>query len=175
MNKLINAVGFQAGWWACVAGVGLGLEVEAMLFCCVLVLAHWRWSSSALQEMKLGGVALLVGVLVDSMLQYVDVIDFYGWALGALSPFWLWTLWLLFACTLNGSLAFLKQMPRMMSACVGLVFGPLTYYAGAQLGAASLHVSLLHMACLGLAWMLALPLLLVLAQRIAQTSEENAR
>jgi uncharacterized membrane protein YhaH (DUF805 family) len=101
------------------------------------------------------------------------VIDFYGWALAPLSPFWLWMLWVLFALTLNTSLAFLKQAPLILSALAGLVFGPLTYIAGAQLGAASFDKTWPHVIMLGVTWMFALPALVRMAQIISSQTHRG--
>jgi Protein of unknown function (DUF2878) len=167
MNRFLNALGFQMGWWACVAGVGQGLDIAALVFCSVLVCVHlffsdWRWV-----EIKVALIACAIGVVVDTALQYALVIDFYGWALPPLSPFWLWMLWVLFALTLNTSLAFLKQAPLIISALAGLVFGPLTYIAGAKYGAASFDNTLPHIAILGVTWMLSMPALVRMAQIIS--------
>lgn len=169
MHKLINALGFQLGWWACIAGVGYGLEIQAMAFCAILVCTHLSFSKSPWQEIRLAGIALLLGIGIDSLLQYLSVIDFYGWVLGPLSPFWLWMLWVLFALTLNGSLVFLKKQPHLTSAILGMVFGPLTYVAGARLGAASLEVTSVHIFALASAWMLAMPMLVIAAKRTSHT------
>jgi hypothetical protein len=48
----------------------------------------------------------------------------------------------------------------------GLAFGPLTYYAGAQLGAASFDGSLVHLTALALTWMIALPFLVYIAKQL---------
>lgn len=167
MNRFLNALGFQMGWWACVAGVGLGLEVGALVFCSVLVGVHLFFSAFRSSEIKLALIACLAGIVIDTTLQYALVIDFYGWALTPLSPFWLWMLWVLFALTLNNSLAFLKQVPLVLSAVAGLIFGPFTYIAGAKLGAASFDTTLPHIAILGVTWMLAMPALVRMAQNIS--------
>ena len=173
MNKLINALGFQTGWWACIAGVGQGFELEAIGFCAILAGAHLYFAQFPQQELKLAALAWILGVLLDSSLQQFAVIDFYGWALGPLSPFWLWALWVLFALTLNSSLAFLQRQPLLLSTVLGLVFGPLTYYAGAKLGAAGLDGSPVNLLSLALAWMLAMPLLVMAAQYTSHPSEDN--
>lgn len=167
MYRLINAIGFQTAWWACIAGVGHGLEVPALIYCAVLAGAHIFYIDNRWQELKLAAVALAMGVGVDSVLQYASVIDFYGWALWDLSPFWLWALWVLFAMTLNTSLSFLKTQSLWLSAAAGLLFGPLTYYAGAKLGAASFGASVTNVSALAIAWMLALPAMVVVATRIS--------
>ena len=167
MYRLINAIGFQTAWWACIAGVGHGLEVPALAYCTALAGAHLVYIDKRWQELQLAAAALAIGVAVDSALQYVSVIDFYGWALWGVSPFWLWALWVLFAMTLNASLSFLKDQPLWLSGAAGLLFGPLTYYAGAKLGAASFDASVTHVLALALAWMLALPAMVMVATRIS--------
>ncbi len=172
MSKFLNAIGFQAGWWACVAGVGHGREFEAMVFCALLAGIHLRCSKHPLHEAQLALVAWIVGVGVDSSLQSLGVIRFHGGSLAPLSPFWLWALWVMFAFTLNASLAFL-QKSLGLAALAGLLFGPITYYAGAQLGAASLETSPTHLLGLAVAWMLAMPLLVLAAQR--RPAERNGQ
>ncbi len=166
MSKLLNAIGFQAGWWACVAGVGRGREWEALVFCALLAGIHLRCSKHPLQEARLALVAWIVGVGMDSLLQHLGVIRFHGGALAPLSPFWLWALWVMFAFTLNASLSFLHKSLGL-AALAGLAFGPMTYYAGAQLGAASLEAAPAHLLALAVAWMLAMPLLVWAAKRMA--------
>ena len=173
MNKLMNALGFQAGWWACIAGIGHGFEIEAILFCSILISIHLYISESPIQEIKLGVFAVLIGIVVDSSLQHLSVVSFYGLALRPLSPFWLWMLWVMFSLTLNSSLAFLKEQSFIASAAIGSVFGPLTYYAGAKLGAASLDVSPEHIVFLAVAWMLAMPLLLMAAKHTSHISKDD--
>ena len=173
MNKLLNALGFQAGWWACIASVRHDAELQALVFCFFLMGIHLFFSKSRMLDMKLGLVSLLLGILIDSGLQYFSVVSFYGWALGALSPFWLWALWVIFALTLNSSLAFLTTQPLITPALLGLVFGPVTYYAGAKLGAADLEASLSHVLFLAVVWMLAMPFLVMTTRQLSLTTKDN--
>lgn len=171
MNKLLNAVGFQIGWWACIAGVRLGLEIETIVLCSCWIAVQLWMSTSRQQDIKLAAAALLLGICADSLLQYFSVIDFYGWSFGLLSPFWLWLLWVMFALTLNASLDFLKKLPLIPVSLLGLFFGPFTYVAGAKLGAAQLAVSPVSMLCLAGVWAIALPLLVFFAIQPTHTTE----
>jgi hypothetical protein len=54
-----------------------------------------------------------------------------------------------------------------------LIFGPLTYYAGAKLGAAELDASISHIVWLGVAWMLAMPFMVFTVQHLSLTSKES--
>jgi len=166
MRLFLNAFGFQTAWWACIAGIGHGLEIPAILYGLVLASIHIAFAAQPQQEIKLAVIALALGIAIDSLLQAASIIHFYGGSLAFFSPFWLWLLWVLFAMTLNASLAFLQAKPLWLSALAGLVFGPLTYYAGAQLGAASFNASLIHLAALAVTWMIALPFLVYLAKQL---------
>jgi hypothetical protein len=166
MRLFINALGFQTAWWACIAGVGHGLEIPALVYGLILAGLHVTFASKPTQEIKLAALALVIGVVIDTLLQAASVVDFYGWSLALFSPFWLWLLWVLFAMTLNASLSFLQTTPLWLSALAGLVFGPLTYYAGAQLGAAYFDASFIHITALALVWMMALPFLVYIAKQL---------
>ncbi len=164
---LLNAVGFQLAWWALVAAVPSGMELGALVLGFALGAAHLRWSDRPRNEIRLASIAWLVGLVVDTSLEAAGVIDFHGWSAGPLSPVWLWMLWALFGFTLDSSMAFLQRHHWALAAVAGGIFGPLSYYAGARLGAASLTPSALNLAALALAWMVALPLLVILASRSA--------
>lgn len=164
MRFFLNILGFQTAWWTCIAGVGHGFEIPALLYGLLLAGLHLRFAHQPRQEAKLAVFALIVGIAADTLLQMASVIGFYGWALGPLSPFWLWLLWALFAMTLNTSLAFLQNHTLWVSVAAGLVFGPLTYYAGAQLGAASFDNTAGHVGALAITWGLALPVLVYVAK-----------
>jgi len=163
MRKLLNAAFFQTVWWACVAGAGRGWELLAVSYGAALACIHLFYTEHPLKELKLAARVVLMGIVVDSTLQYFSIIEFYGWALGPLSPFWLWLLWAWFAMTLNSSLAFLKSTPWMIAALAGLLLGPINYYAGATMGAASFDSSLAHVAAIGLMWAIALPTMVFMA------------
>ena len=167
MRNLIQALSFQAGWWACIGGVGHGLEWEAIVFCLALMGAQLYFSPSRSQDMQLGGIALLTGIFVDTTLQRLSYIDFYGWALAPLSPFWLWLLWAMFGLTLNSLLSLFRHPSPLFLSIAGLVSGPLTYYAGAKLGAAHFIATPVHLAGVAVAWMLCLPFLSMCAQQVS--------
>lgn len=166
MHPLINALGFQSAWWACIAGVGHGLELPALAYCSLLACLHLAFTKTRRQEVLLAAISVLAGLAIDSMLQALGFINFYGWSLVGLSPFWLWALWVLFAMTLNSSLAFLQNTPWVMSAILGALFGPLTYYAGAQLGAAAFDASVINFLALALTWMCAMPAHVLIAKKL---------
>ena len=52
-------------------------------------------------------------------------------------PYWILAMWALFATTLNASLGWLHGRPALAGA-LGMLSGPLAYWAGARLGAIEL-------------------------------------
>ena len=159
MNKFINALFFQLGWCVCVLSVSRNLEWPAIVFCLLLVLLHLfahplPQRSKDLQLMLLG---LPIGIAADTCVQAFNIMGFYGWAIHFLSPFWLWMVWILFLLTLNHSLSFLKHIPMALTALLGLIFGTLSYIAGAKLGAASFDGDPVNLLIIALQWSILLP------------------
>lgn len=165
MYTLINALGFQTAWWALVAGVAYGYEIPALIYSVLLACAHLFFTPHARPDIRLAAWALGMGIAIDSLFQYFSVMQFRGLSVWGLSPLWLWMLWVLFALTINTSLAFFKSKPLVLSALAGFVFGPLSYYAGSQLGAASWEGLKFPWLPLALAWMVAMPILVFLSNK----------
>ena len=173
MYRIINALGFQAGWWACVASVRWDLQAEALVFCGVLVALHLRHCEAPKQELTLGALALVVGIAADTALQNLGVIRFAGLSVAGLSPFWLWMLWVIFAMTLNHSMGFLQSASWKVAAAMGLVFGPVSYVAGAKLGAAEFDYSTSHIFALGAVWLVVLPAMVWVSKRLQMSAGQE--
>jgi hypothetical protein len=71
-------------------------------------------------------------------------------------------------------MAFLKRRHLSVSALLGGVFGPLSYLAGAKVGAAEWVSMPLNFAVLGGAWVIALPFLVWLARRAERLTSQTA-
>jgi hypothetical protein len=167
MSVLVNALGFQLAWWALVASVAPGWEGSALALGALMAAAHLRYSRQPRHEARLAALAFGVGLCVDTLLQAAHVIQFHGASLGPLSPVWLWMLWALFGLTLDASMAFLQRRHWALSAVLGGLFGPLSYYAGARMDAATLAPTPINLAALAAAWIIALPLLVGMARRMS--------
>jgi Protein of unknown function (DUF2878) len=157
--RLVNALGFQLGWWLCVLSVRHDFQAWALAASLLWCVVQWRWSAARWHLISLTWRVAGLGVAIDSVLQAVGWIHFQGWALGPLAPYWLWAIWIMFAFTLNESMAFLSRLPLWVQALTGLVVGPLSYGAGAAMGAAALEQAWAWMAY-ALTWMWVLPLVL---------------
>lgn len=160
---LINVIALQVGWFACVLGAAngmpwLGLPVVAG----VLLLHSWLVDDPA-PEWRLVAFAVLLGATFDSLLMASGWIDYRnGIVLPGLAPVWILAMWAQFATVLNVSMAWLKGRP-LLAAVTGGVGGPLSWYAGANLGAIELVHPEAAMIALAVGWCMALPLLTVAA------------
>ncbi|MBU3579225.1 DUF2878 domain-containing protein [Polynucleobacter sp. 73C-SIWE] len=160
MAKFWNFVFFQVGWFACILGAAYQHELWAVIGTLAYIAIYlWRSQTPKL-ELTLLLKVLSFGILTDSLLMYLGILDFKGtWPSPYLSPAWMWALWLLVASTLNSSLSWLNGKP-VLGMVLGAISGPLSYEAGIRMGAANWG-SGSHILALGLisvVWAVAMPL-----------------
>lgn len=168
MKGLASLALFQAFWLACVAGAGAGHGWIGPAGALVLVLAHVRWLGADRREVALWlGVAAL-GTGVDALL---GALGAFGWAERGrlaphpLPPLWIASLWVAFAALLRRSLAWLAPRP-LLAALLGAAGGPLSWRAGAALGAVTVAPDArVTWLALALEWGALTPLLVRLANR----------
>jgi hypothetical protein len=160
MAKFWNFVLFQLGWFACILGAAHQQALWAVIGSLAYIAFHiWRSQNPKL-ELSLLLKVLSFGILTDSLLMYLGVLDFKGaWPSPYLSPAWMWALWLLVASTLNSSLSWLKGKP-VLGVVLGAISGPLSYEAGIRLGAANWGSGsqMLGLALISVVWAVAMPL-----------------
>lgn len=160
---LLNAVLFQSGWLLCVMERGpLALAATAMI-----LMAHGRWICQNTREWWLILALGAFGTALDFLLMQAGVFRIDG---HDFPPPWLIAVWLLFASTLNHSLRWLQSRLWLAALC-GAISAPLSYVAGARLGA--LNIDLARLPLLALAWALLLPLAFHLSQRLLHTPTAN--
>lgn len=162
MSKLWNFLLFQAGWFACVLGAAHQQVLWAVTGSLVYIAIHIWQAQNPKQELSLLLKVLIYGVVTDTFLMYLGLLDFRNaWPAPLLSPIWMWALWLLVASTLNGSLSWLRGKP-VLGAFLGAICGPFSYEAGVRMGAASWGPDgqILALALISLVWAVAMPLFL---------------
>ncbi|MEE4216976.1 MAG: DUF2878 domain-containing protein [Xanthomonadales bacterium] len=166
MNAVINFAAFQFGWFATVLGTANGMPWLGPLTVLGVVALHLRRARRPAVEARLLMIALLLGTAVDSLVLAGGWISYPNGAwLPGFAPYWIITLWALFATTLNLSLGWMKQR-YVLAAAFGAIGGPLSYLAGAKLGAMSFIATVPAAMALALAWSLAMPLLVYIASRL---------
>lgn len=166
MNLLVNFVAFQIGWFACVLGAAKGLPWAGVLVVLAVVALHLARVRRPLPELRLVGLAMALGLLLDSLLLATGWLSYpAGLWLPALAPYWIVAMWALFATTLNVSMGWLRGRP-LLAVLMGAVGGPLSYLAGEELGGIELTEPVLALSALAIAWAVAMPLLMKAAERL---------
>lgn len=168
-----NFAAFQIGWFACVLGAAHGLPWAGTGIAIAIVAWHVARSARPRAELLLVLIAAAIGALWDSALVALGWIRFPSGALieGA-APHWIVAMWMLFATTLNLSLAWLKRRTAL-AVLFGALGGPLAYLGGAKLGAVTLVAQGPALVALALGWAVITPLLLEVARRFDGFTPEH--
>jgi hypothetical protein len=161
-QNITNFVLFQLGWFACVLGGAQGWALWGALFSLLIVMRHLQCAQDMRKETYLlllaGGIALIweSGLVHTGMLIYPDpVIELGGIAI---APYWILTLWLVFATTFNVSMRWLKRR-LWLAAPFGAIGGPLAFLAGEKLGAVVISDPNTTLLVLAIGWAIWSPLL----------------
>ncbi|MCS6779826.1 MAG: DUF2878 domain-containing protein [Geminicoccaceae bacterium] len=174
---VLNVLGFQFGWFACVLGAAYGMPWLGPLVAVPVLALHLATAARPQRAGLLLLAAALVGFGLDTILIRAERLSFgegvlvEGWA-----PYWMVCLWALFASTFNVSLRWLRARP-VLAALLGAVGGPLAYWAGGRLGAAVLLEPVwAGLLLVGLFYAVATPFLLLLARELDgfEASENRA-
>lgn len=170
MGVIVNFLVFQAGWFATVLGAANGAPWLGPVAVLAAAALHLRLSPRPSVEARLLAAALLLGLGADSALLATGWIAYPNghWAPG-LAPYWIVTLWALFATTLNVSMRWMRGR-FLLAVLFGAIGGPLSYLAGARLGAMTFVDTVPAVAALAIGWAVAMPLLLVLSARFDGTA-----
>lgn len=164
--KIANYVLFQLGWFACVLGAAHGMPLAGPAVVAAIVAVHLSLARRPGVEAALLAACAVIGGLFDTLLLATGWVAYPNgqWIPGA-APYWIFAMWLLFAATLNLSLGWLKGRP-LLAGALGAAGAPLSYVAGAGLGAITLVQPFWALAMLAGGWALLMPLLAGLAGRM---------
>lgn len=174
MRTLANFAAFQAGWFACVLGAANGQPWVGLAVVGLVVVMHLVMAERPGQEARLMVLALLTGLVVDSLLVASGWLRYASPMPAGLAPFWILAMWALFATTLNVSMSWLKGKAGL-AVLLGAVFGPLSYMAGQRLGALEFIDFRAGTLALAVAWALAMPLLMLAAARFDGVRSTGSR
>lgn len=167
---LFNFLAFEAAWLAAVKGGAAGWPWLGSLPALAVVVIHLVLNRAVLRsEIALIAAVTLFGILLETGFVGAGLIRYAGMDEGqALPPVWIAALWFGFGTLPNACLAWLKGR-WFLQALLGLLSGPLTYWAGVKLGAATLPPDGAGGAlfAIGLAWALALPAIFLVAEALS--------
>ncbi len=167
MRILVNFILFQCAWFACVLGGAHAMPWVGPLVVSGVVVYHLAVAANVRAEAVLLIVAGLIGSVFDTVLLATGWLSYpSGQWIESLAPYWIITMWIAFATTLNVSLTWLRgRMP--LAVAFGAIGGPLAYYAGEKLGGVMFSEPGLVLSALAIGWGLITPLLVVIATRLA--------
>ncbi len=169
MHIVSNLVFFKIVWAVSLAGVVFGYAWAGLAMLVIFMGWHARTAPTARADFMLAAIAVLVGLGLDTLYVQAGLIVYKGELLwSGAAPLWILALWANFALTMNGCLGWLRQR-RALAAALAFVCGPLSYYGGIALGTATVTGDrIVLFGAIGLAWAVALPLLLSLATQFSQ-------
>ncbi|QPG04380.1 DUF2878 domain-containing protein [Salinimonas marina] len=163
LNKLVNFVWFQSIWV-----LAIFTQYQFWWALAVLLVVFFLMTSQPRLDAVCMLLVVALGTLVDSALTLTGMFAFSGPVYGVPIPLWLVALWAGFSLTLGHSLNYLQGRPGI-SALLGVIFGPLSYWAGARFGAVDFPNSLIFtLIILAVVWGLLFPLCMYV-YKICQT------
>ena len=170
-RQIAEWLGFQLVWLACALGAAQGRNAPGMIAAAlfigaVLAIKERPWSE-CLAILASGAV----GLVAESVLVSIGLVRFAApWPNPQLAPGWIVALWFAFGATLSTVASLLGHHLVVKASLIGLVAGPLAYWAGARLGALEITGSApLTYLAIALIWAIALPSLLIFRQRMRPT------
>lgn len=165
MQKIINFVLFQIGWFACVIGAAKQMPWLGVLSVVAIVIWHLSQAKQPKNEIYLLIFTLMIGAIYDQTMLQNGLITYqaHGWTT-ALTPAWILALWAEFATILNVSLRWMRGR-TVVAILFGAIGGPLAYMGAAKLGAVTINFSPLSYVALGAGWAIITPLLLLLSEK----------
>lgn len=169
----LNFLFFQICWCACVWGGAQGHWWLGLVAVALFGAYEFARSEAWAADLKLVLLVLVAGIVLDSfyvqagLLRYATPVP-----VDTIAPVWIWAMWVSFALTLNHSMAWLKGK-TWLAVAFGAIGGPLAYYiAGRAWDAVFFDTSRLALVfgVIAVAWAIATPLLLKLADRFNSTA-----
>ena len=156
---VVNAMGFQAVWFAWALGAPQGEWALPALISGLYLAQHLRWSTTRRADVYAVLACVFVGGSFDTAMMQMQWLSFSlpnpePWQ--SVQPVWMAMLWACLACTVHTSLRWLSGL-SVWAYPVSGVFGFLAYEAASQLGALNRTDNLASVVALGLFWALFLP------------------
>ena len=158
---IINLIAFDIAWFGLVYWGNLFIPFALLMLC----LHFYFVSKTRKNEFYLICAVTLIGIYVDSMLQFLGVFVF---ADGQMMPLWLITLWFCFASTICHSLKFL-QKSKLFQVLVGALLAPISYIAGNEMNAVSFGLTVTNtFVILSILWSLLMVIFFALKSHLMQ-------
>lgn len=177
LRLIVNILGFNAGWLACILGAANGLLWLGAAVVTPLLGLHLLLTPSPQRAAEARMVLLIAlgGALVDTGLHAAGLLAFPDIAgFSIVFPPFIFVMWVNFALTLNVALRWFRRHP-ILGGSLAAISGPSTYYAGAKLGAVALHPDLWpSLIALSAEWAIVFPLAILAMRRWRPNAGDEA-
>ena len=171
LRKIANFITFQAAWFAAVLGAAHGMPWLGVVAVPLALALHLALSPDWRPELLLALAAAVTGFVFDSILIAAGMFSPVPYILPSpFSSLWMVMLWVNLATTMNVSMGWLRGR-YVLGLVFGAIGGPLAYYSGAKLGAMTRLPDPRGLLGTGIAWAIALPLLLVVNERLQKRAK----
>jgi hypothetical protein len=153
---------FQIVWFACAIGASSGSSWPGLLTAAVAIGVHLAAVSDCGRALKVIAICAVAGIVFETLLVASGAVRYAApWPSPAFAPAWIVALWATLGMTLDATRRLLAAVKVPMLAALGAIFGPLSYLAGARLGALDLGPSPIpSLIAVSAVWAAVLPLLL---------------
>lgn len=169
-DTIVNLVSFKLGWVACILFAAMGKPVLATLAVAITVAVHLARVPVPSKEALWLLCAGLTGLVWETLVVWSGLVEYpAGGHAGLLAPYWIVSMWVLFATTINFGFKWIKRH-WTLGAVFGLVGGPLAFLGGSAAGAAQFSNTPMAMLLIGLGWAVLLPLLALLSDTIIDST-----
>lgn len=166
MLLLVNIVVFQIAWLSSVIGAAQQMPWLGPVAVLVALILHFRAARNPFEEMLLVACCALMGAAFDSVLVAAGWVTYKaGLFSDYLAPYWIITMWMLFATTLNVSMRWLRGRPKS-AALLGFYGGPTSYLAGQALGGIVIVDQVAALSALAIGWAVMMPILMRLSENL---------
>ena len=175
VHPAANFIAFQLGWFACVLGAANGMPWLGVMVTALVLTLNLCAAKRPRCEIQLIVAALALGLVLDSALVAAGWLAYPNGQFAAnLAPYWILAMWALFASTLNFSMRWLHDR-YLLAALFGGIGGPMSYWAGARLGAVQFSDGSAPYVALAVAWAVVMPVLMGLAKYFDRITTRVAR
>jgi len=166
MLFLVNAVVFQIAWLLSVIGGAQQMPWLGPIAALVAFALHLRAARKPFEEVLLVVSCALIGASFDSILVAAGWVTYKaGLFSDYFAPYWIITMWMLLAMTLNVSMRWLRGKPKL-AALLGFCGGPASYIAGQALGGIILTNQIAALTALAVGWAVMMPMLMWLSENL---------
>ena len=174
LKTFLNLLLFQCVWVASVVGAARDEAWWSLAALGAFLVAHRFLAINFRADLLLAGIAVAAGLIFETALLQAGLLVYAAsepWP--GLAPVWLLALWANFALTINGCLKWLHGR-YWLAAALGAAGGPLSYFGGLQLGAATTDTALpLLLLPVALVYALVTPALLYAARRLTALAAQR--